>query len=136
MSSDCCKLLDSLLPRLAANFLILAALSTGGLSVRADPYPKIEASFSVTNLATDPWDYAVTDVRVQIVQPDSSVVSLPAFYDGGTTWRVRHTPMLPGLYQISAVTLNGSALAVSNLQPASWTVSGATTGPGYVRVDP
>ena len=99
-------------------------------------YPRLEASFSITNLATDPWDYTVTDVRVQITQPDSSTVSLPAFYDGGTTWRVRHTPMLAGLYQVTGITLNGSPLAVSNLQPSSWTVSGATTSPGYVRVDP
>src|SRR5208283_5616145 len=48
----------------------------------------------------------------------------------------RHTPELPGLYQVAGVTLNGQALTVSNLQPASWTVSGWPTSPGFVRVDP
>ncbi len=104
--------------------------------MQADTYPRIEASFSITNLATDPFDYTVTDVRVQITRPDSSTLSLPAFFDGGTTWRVRHMPALPGLYQITTTTLNGSPLAVSNLQPSSWTVSGNPIGPGYVRVDP
>jgi hypothetical protein len=99
-------------------------------------YSKIEASFNITGLATDPFDYTVTDVRVQIVQPDSSVASLPAFFDGGTTWRVRHTPMAPGLYQVNGVTLNGQPLSVSNLQPPSWLVSGLPTGPGFVRRDP
>ena len=104
-------------------------------SLRAGVYPRIEGSFSITNLATDPFDYTVTDVRVQIQQPDSSVVSLPAFFDGGTTWRVRHMPTAPGLYQVTGVTSNGQALSVS-LQPGSWLVSGSPIGPGYVRVNP
>ncbi len=102
-------------------------------------YSKIEASFNVNGLSTNPavlFNYAQTDIRVQILQPDNSTVSLPAFYDGGTTWRVRHTPMQPGLYQITGITLNGSPLTVTNLQPASWTVTGFPTGAGFVRVDP
>ena len=71
-----------------------------------------------------------------MVQPDSSTVSLPAFFDGGTTWRVRHTPTMAGLYSISNITLNGSPLSFSNLSPASWTVTGFPTSPGFVRVDP
>jgi hypothetical protein len=102
-------------------------------------FPMIEASFNVNGLSTDPavlFNYAQTDIRVQILQPDNSTVSLPAFYDSGTTWRVRHTPMQPGLYQITGITLNGSPLTVSNLQPTSWTVTGFPTGAGFVRVDP
>ena len=99
-------------------------------------YTKIEASFNITNLTTDPFDYTVTDVRVQILQPDNSTVSLPAFFDGGTTWRVRHTPTMAGVYSISGVTLNGAPLSVGNLQPASWTVAGPPTDAGFIRVDP
>jgi hypothetical protein len=98
-------------------------------------YPRIEGSFAITNLATDPFDYTLTDVRVQIQQPDSSILSLPTFFDGGTTWRVRHMPTAPGLYQATGVTLNGQPISVS-LQPGSWMVSGSPIGPGYVRVDP
>ena len=121
-------------------FLTIRALGLGvGLlalgSVRADVYPKIEASFSITNLATDPFDYTQTDVRVQISQPDSTTASLPAFFDGGTTWRVRHTPSIAGLYQVTGLTLNGQPLAGNNLQPSSWMVGGRTTSPGFVRVD-
>lgn len=98
-------------------------------------YAKIEASFNITNLTTDPFDYTVTDVRVRILQPDNSNVLLPAFFDGGTTWRVRHTPTMAGVYSISNVTLNGSSLAVSNLQPKSWTVAGSPTDAGFIHVD-
>ena len=51
-------------------------------------YPKIDAAFNITSLATDPFDYTQTDVRVQIAQPDGTTNSLPAFFDGGTTWRL------------------------------------------------
>ena len=99
-------------------------------------YPKIEASFNITNLTTDPFDYTVTDVRVQILQPDNSTVLLPAFFDGGTTWRVRHTPTMAGIYSVLGVTLNGSPLSVASLQPASWTIAGSPTDAGFIRVDP
>jgi hypothetical protein len=98
-------------------------------------YPKIEAAFTVNTPIADPFDYS-NDVRVLIVQPDATTVSLPAFFDGGTTWRVRHTPTIPGVYGISNITLNGSPLSSDNLQPSSWTVTGFPTGAGYVQVDP
>lgn len=98
-------------------------------------YPKIEASFTVNTPIADPFDYS-NDVRVLIVQPDASTISLPAFFDGGATWRVRHTPTTAGVYRISNITLNGSPLSFSNLSPASWTVNGFPTSPGFVRVDP
>jgi len=116
--------------------LVIGALLAMSLSSWGDVYPKIEASFNILSLATDPFDYTQTDVRVQVAQPDGTTNSLPAFFDGGTTWRVRHTPALSGLYQVAGVTLNGQALTVSNLQPVSWTVSGWPASPGFVRVDP
>jgi hypothetical protein len=99
-------------------------------------YAKIEASFNITNLTTDPFDFTATDVRARIVQPDNSTVSLPAFFDGGTTWRVRHAPAMAGTYNVSGITLNGSPLSVSGLQPGSWIVAGPPTDAGFIRVDP
>ncbi|PWU10117.1 MAG: hypothetical protein C5B50_26125 [Verrucomicrobia bacterium] len=102
-------------------------------------YPKIEATFNVTGISTNPavlFDYSQADVEVSISQPDSSTVVLPAFYDGGTTWRVRHAPTNAGNYQITGITLNGSAAATSNVQPTNWVVTGFPAGAGYVRVDP
>jgi Domain of unknown function (DUF5060) len=111
------------------SFCITAKISAQGT------YPKIEASFNISSLATDPFDYTVTDVRVQILQPDATTVLLPAFFDGGTTWRVRHTPTMAGTYSVSGVTLNGSPISVTGLTPSSWTVTGFPTSAGYVRVD-
>jgi len=121
-------------------FLKVAILALFSICVPAQihaqgTYPKIEASFTVTTPIADPFDYS-NDVRVLIAQPDASTVSLPAFFDGGTTWRVRHTPTMAGVYSVSNITLNGSPLSFSNLSPASWTVAGFPTGAGFVRVDP
>src|SRR6266850_1022035 len=107
--------LRGLRPGMVALALMLCALLGASSSGPAQSYPKIEASFSITNLATDPFDYTVSDVRAQILQPDATTLSLPAFFDGGTTWRVRHTPSLPGLYQVTGLTLNGQPLSASNL---------------------
>lgn len=99
-------------------------------------YPRIEASLTLASLASDPFDFTQTDVRVEIAQPDGTVLSLPAFYDGGSTWRVRHTPMLAGEYRVGRITLNGQAAAnASAPQPNSWNVTGLPTGAGFVRVD-
>lgn len=112
---------------------------TNRASGQGAAYSKIEASFNITGISTDPvvlFDYAQTDVKVAISQPDSSTVTLPAFYDGGTTWRVRHTPTLAGNYQITGITLNGSPISVSNLQPTNWIITGFPTNAGYVSIDP
>ena len=118
--------------------LLLVAAGTADLRAQG-AYPYIEASFDVNGLSSNPavlFDYTQTDIRVQVLQPDNSAISLPAFYDGGTTWRVRHTPMQAGVYQITGITLNGSPLSVTNLQPATWTVTGFPANAGFVRVDP
>jgi hypothetical protein len=99
-------------------------------------YPRLEASFTISGLATDPFDYAATDVKVKIAGPDNTTNTLPAFFDGGSTWRVRYTPMAQGTFALTAVTLNGFPVSVGGLQPSSWNVTGQPFSPGFVRLDP
>lgn len=127
------------LSRPAAVWIALTVCALVGPASGQTLFPKIEASFNVSGISTNLvvlFDYAQTDVEVTILQPDSSTVALPAFYDGGTTWRVRHSPTLAGTYLVSGVTLNGSPISVSNLTPGSWTVIGQPPYPGFVQVDP
>src|ERR1035438_2941264 len=70
---------------------VLLGVTSTASAVGGETYSSIEASFSLAGLATDPFDYAATDVRVQITQPDTSTVLLPAFFNGGSAWKVRHT---------------------------------------------
>jgi len=99
-------------------------------------YSRIDASFNLPGLATDPFNYEVTDVKVDILQPDANTFTVSAFFDGGTTWRVRHMPTLPGTYSITGIRLNGTNAAYRNLTPTNWVVTGFPTGVGYVKVDP
>ncbi|MEP6664775.1 MAG: DUF5060 domain-containing protein, partial [Verrucomicrobiota bacterium] len=116
--------------QMAALFFLTGSTFAGGT------YARLAAAFNLPGLATDPFDYLVTDVKVTVRQPDSSTILLPAFFDGGTTWRVRHTPTLPGNFVITGITLNGSPAPFINLTPTNWTVSGFPTGAGFVQVDP
>ncbi|HWD21439.1 MAG TPA: DUF5060 domain-containing protein, partial [Verrucomicrobiae bacterium] len=117
--------------------LFLIALLWSHFAFGQPTYPKLEASFTVGSLgAINPFDYTVADIRVTVGQPDGTTLSLPAFFDGGTTWRVRHTPTMTGVYTVRGITLNGQTLAVGNLQPGFWQVAGPPTARGFVRVDP
>ena len=111
-------------------------LRAPGQASRPSPRRRLylEASFPIPNLGTDPFDYTVSDVRVQVIQPDNTTVSLPAFYDGGQTWRVRHTPSLPGAYRVSGITLNGQPLTIAGLQPDHWLVAGTPASAGFIRI--
>ncbi len=95
----------------------------------------LEATFELPQVQGNPFDFTQNDVRVTFVNPDGSQLTLPAFFDGGQTWRVRHTPTLPGKYAIRSVTLNGHDAQPQNLQPSAFDVSG-TPRPGFVRQDP
>jgi hypothetical protein len=116
-------------------FVLLCGFS--GVTIFAGgTYSRIEASFNLPSLATDPFNYEVTDVKVDILQPDATTITLSAFFDGGTTWRVRHMPTLPGTYSITDIRLNGTTAAFSNLTPTNWIITGFPTSVGYVQVDP
>lgn len=102
-------------------------------------YSRLEASFNLGGLSADAvvlFDYAQTDVKVMIARPDGSSFEAPAFYDGGTTWRVRYAPTMTGTFSVGSITVNGAAASVSALTPSSWTVAGTPTNAGFIRIDP
>lgn len=98
-------------------------------------YAKIEAAFEWPAFKGDPFDYTSHDVRVALKTPKGKTVSLPAFFDGGTTWRARHTPKTPGVYRVVGVTDNGQKLNL-NAQPQRFKVGKTSALAGaWVRVD-
>lgn len=121
--------MGTLLARVAAVGLLLAS------SAFANTFPRIEAKFDLPNIAGNPFDFTVNDVRATLAGPDGKSVTLPAFFDGGTTWKVRHAPTAAGKWTVSGVTLNGKDAAPKSIEPREFTVT-ETASPGYVRVDP
>ncbi len=120
-------------PKQLATLVAGAAVACAALPSGAATWPRIEAAFEIPGLASDPFDFERTDVRVRI-EGAGGLVTLPAFFDGGSTWRVRHSPPAPGRYRVVQVTLNGLALGGLTVRPGSWLVSGAAR-PGFVRLD-
>jgi hypothetical protein len=115
---------------------LLASLLLASARSHANSYHRLEAAFNLPGIATDVFDYLATDVTVQWRLPDNTTLSLPAFFDGGTTWRVRHTPRVAGPYSITGVTLNGSTVSASWRTATNWVIEDPATGPGYIRIDP
>jgi len=97
-------------------------------------YPRVDVSMELAGIDGNPFDYQQNDIKVHIQTPTGASVAIPAFYDGGQTWRVRYTPTQPGRFSIRSVTRNGKDLQPSNLEPRDFTVSG-TPSSGFVRTD-
>lgn len=105
----------------------------GGIRGRGT-YPKIEASFELADIQGNPFDYTENDVIVTIGTPDGKSVKVPAFFDGGKTWRVRYTPDMTGRHSITAVSRNGKPVQPDKIEKREFDASG-TPEPGFVRRD-
>ena len=69
-------------------------------------YPKIETSFQLPGIKDDPFDFEKVNVQVTLKGPDGATVDVPAFFDGGSTWKMRYAPPAPGQYAVVSVKLN------------------------------
>ncbi len=103
-------------------------------SVLRGAYPRIETSFRLPGLKGDPFDYEQVFVQVTLRKPDNGTVDVPAFFDGGDTWRMRYTPTAPGQYAVVTVKLNRQTAHEQDLDKKDWTVKGDPQ-PGFIRVD-
>jgi len=115
----------------------LASKGNGGKSANVldrGAYPMIETSFEIGSTPGDPFDYEKVNVQVSLKKADGGVVSVPAFFDGGKTWRMRYTPTTPGSYAVKEIKLNGETVHESRLEKRDWTVNGKPRS-GFVRID-
>jgi len=124
--------MNSALWRLLAAILVLGVVEP---VLGAGAFPMIEASFELPQVRGNPFDFIQNDVTVRIVLPDGSGVMVPAFFDGGQSWRVRYTPDMAGKYAIGVVMLNGRDAKPLNLRPKEFSVEGLARL-NFVRLDP
>ncbi len=106
-----------------------------GNALERGAYPKLETSFELASVPGDPFDYEKVNVQVTLKKADGGTVEVPAFFDGGKTWRMRFTPTRPGPYSVVGVKLNKETAHEEKLEKKEWTVSGDPK-PGFVRIDP
>jgi hypothetical protein len=103
-------------------------------AVARGTYPMIETSFELASVPGNPFDYEKVNVQVTLRKPDGGTADVPAFFDGGTTWRMRYTPAAPGQYAVVGVKLNREVTREEKLDKKEWTVNGDPQ-PGFVRID-
>jgi len=94
----------------------------------------IEVIFQLPQVTGNPFDCTVNDVQVIISTPSGVNLSLPAFFDGGTTWKARHTPDAPGRYTVRSISLNGQDAKPAGLNQSEFNVP-AGSDHGFVRID-
>ena len=96
-----------------------------------------EISFELPDVVSDPFDYTATDVQVQVLAGGQSY-KIPAFFDGGTQWRARFTPLSPFM-RWGEIMLNGekikTARTVSGVGLILPATQKAAFGKGFVRLD-
>lgn len=97
-------------------------------------FAMIDTSFQLAQIPGDPFDYEKVNVVVTLRKPDGGSIEVPAFFDGGTTWRMRYTPSAPGQYSVVNVKLNREIAREEKLEKKEWTVGGEVE-PGFVRTD-
>ena len=99
----------------------------------ADTYNMLESTFSLPSITGNPFDYLQNDVQVTITASDGKQDRSPAFFDGGTTWRVRYTPKSKGHYLVTRVECNGVVVPGAAPMPRVFNVDG-TSASGFVRI--
>src|SRR5947208_84325 len=113
-----------LIPLLSALLLVAGTVSVRPALAENGTYPMLESAFEIPNLTGNPFDYTENDVVVTLALPEGKSVAVPAFFDGGNTWRVRFTPVKSGKYRVKTVTRNGQPVTPEHLIPVEFTVSG------------
>jgi hypothetical protein len=97
-------------------------------------YTRFEGSFELPEIQGNPFDYTENDVMVTITAPDTRTVRVPAFFDGGKTWRVRFTPDQAGRHQLTRVQLNGREVQPEKFEKRDFDATGSPSA-GFVRRD-
>ena len=125
-----------------ASLLLAVATACFGPPARAAPatapagdgtFPVIEASFAL-RVDGNPFDFEQNDVEAELTTPGGGTLTLPAFFDGGDTWRVRHAPTRAGRYGVRRVTLNGKPADARDLRTPGFDVAAGDRGHGFVRL--
>lgn len=98
-------------------------------------FARVDIQFEVPDLQGNPFDFTENDIVAAIRQPDGSTVKIPAFFDGGNTWRVRFTPTQPGNHAVAEITRNGKTIQPVALSRSAFVATGSPK-PGFVRRDP
>lgn len=116
--------------------MVIALALTAAAAVSAVPtiarWTTFEMTIESEPVQGNPYDPGENDIRVVFRTPSGRQVAVPAFYDGGTTWRVRFTPCETGAYRYSTKAAGQTRLA--GAAPSGTFRVTASQGQGFVRI--
>jgi hypothetical protein len=82
---------------IAAFFLFTLSGVNAALAQDVPIYGRFEAEFNHSSQSSNP--YRQLSATMTLTQPDGHTVTVPLFWDGGSTWRARFSPWLTGTWR-------------------------------------
>ncbi|MET0887357.1 MAG: DUF5060 domain-containing protein, partial [Mycetocola sp.] len=105
--------------------IFLATLIGVGVVVLQPSTPAFAADFSVerwrtveiplTSTASYSDPFADVEVVATFSGPGGAVITRPAFWDGGTTWKVRFAPTVTGSWTMTTTATNASDMGLNGV---------------------
>lgn len=90
-----------------------------------------EFAFISEETYSDPFSGSV--VSAVFVGPDGTEYTVPGFYDGGNTWRIRFTPTMPGEWRYKTVCINTEDAGLHGKEGKFTAASAEGDNPLYVH---
>ena len=121
--------------------LIAAAMAAGMVSCSPEQvhvYEVVEESFTAAITYNNP--YMEVDLRIELSGPEGQTYSIPAFWDGGQSFKVRMIATTPGIWNWSSGTKTGDKgldNKKGSFSAVDWTEQEKTENPnrrGIIRV--
>jgi hypothetical protein len=98
MDNEFCKklIMKKMVMLLLPLLVWTSAFSAAGETFRAEANVIVEISFTAARTHTDPFNEVTLDVV--FIDPHGRELRVPAFWDGGNTWKVRYASPLIGAH--------------------------------------
>lgn len=120
---------------------LLAVLSGGGpaawqasaTSAVYYQYRPVEFSFESTKDYANPFDFGEIDFRAAFTGPNGELLTLPGFWDGGRTWKVRFAPPTPGEWSFATTSSDSTDTGLHNRTGTVDALPAAGSNPLYLH---
>jgi hypothetical protein len=93
-----------------------------------------ELTITAKAFSGNPFDPSQNDIQMVVTDPKGQTTSIPAFYDGDNTWRVRFTPQKPGTYRYRILARGN--IELDGTPTAGSFRAAASKNHGFVRINP
>ncbi|WP_189000865.1 DUF5060 domain-containing protein, partial [Paenibacillus nasutitermitis] len=98
--------------------LLISIVGSGGLAVAAPVEMKVDqwkvAEITLTSTVSYDNPFMDNEISATFNGPGNTVITLPGYWDGGNTWKVRFAPTLPGAWSYIITSADTSNAGLHN----------------------